>query len=289
MTYVRNRMGYFPCFVVGGLLVALGVFHLPVHYLSDQAWEGNTSWRKPILFGLSTGVTLLSIEWVLSQLRFRPSLKEWLSSLLAYTSLLEVGLITVQTWRRIPAHFNISQPSNLAVSFTIEICLFVLLGGITYITVQCVRQFKEPNNSQYAIKLGMQFLALGCYLGLAHVVYGYWMVSQGNDPHLVPPAGLPKFAHGMPIHAIQILPAVNFLSKYIGMDEKTTRSILVHFVVLIFTATAYAVVQTVCGKARFDPVLLSYALLAVFCFTASNCVVRVLWAKLWSRLGSGVP
>ncbi len=44
--------------VVGVFLIVLGIFHLFVQIISPRDWESLIGWRKPILFGISTGLTL---------------------------------------------------------------------------------------------------------------------------------------------------------------------------------------------------------------------------------------
>ncbi len=45
----------------GWLLVFAGLFHAAVWLASGQPWEGSVSWRKPALFGVSGGFTLVSL------------------------------------------------------------------------------------------------------------------------------------------------------------------------------------------------------------------------------------
>ena len=51
---------------VGGLLLASGLLHLAILLGSGGTWAGPLSLRKPMVFGLSFGVTLITITWVAS-------------------------------------------------------------------------------------------------------------------------------------------------------------------------------------------------------------------------------
>jgi hypothetical protein len=53
-------------YAVGVLLLASGLVHGVVFLLDGGGWDGPLSWRKPILFGFSFGITVLSLGWVLS-------------------------------------------------------------------------------------------------------------------------------------------------------------------------------------------------------------------------------
>src|SRR6516165_7516029 len=60
-----ERAGY----GVGALLLVSGLVHLAILIASGGSWEGPLSWRKPATFGLSFGLTLITIIWVASFLR----------------------------------------------------------------------------------------------------------------------------------------------------------------------------------------------------------------------------
>ena len=89
----------------GILLVLSGIFHLFVWMVLGGGWEGSISWRKPILFGISTGLTALSLGWIYSKMEVR----KWdrvVCGVFCVAILAEVGLISLQQWRGVPSHFN---------------------------------------------------------------------------------------------------------------------------------------------------------------------------------------
>jgi len=57
--WIRDRRAM-PLAVIGLLLVASGMAHLVVWAVLGGPWEGPVTWRKPILFGISGGLTSLS-------------------------------------------------------------------------------------------------------------------------------------------------------------------------------------------------------------------------------------
>jgi predicted cobalt transporter CbtA len=59
-------------YAVGAVLLASAAFHLGVLIATGGSWEGPLSWRKPILFGESFGLTALSVGWILGFLPRRP-------------------------------------------------------------------------------------------------------------------------------------------------------------------------------------------------------------------------
>jgi hypothetical protein len=98
-----------------GALVALsGVAHLLVRASVGGPLTGPVSWRKPIAFGLSVGVALLSFAWVTSCLPERRATKP-LAWLIVVMLVVEVGLIDMQQWRGVASHFNLATPFDGAV------------------------------------------------------------------------------------------------------------------------------------------------------------------------------
>lgn len=91
--------------VVGWLLVFVGFVYLAIWLASGQPWQGSTSWRKPALFGVSGGATLISLGLLYGMLA--PKLwDDLLIGSLAAAMSLEVFLIAVQQWRGVESHFN---------------------------------------------------------------------------------------------------------------------------------------------------------------------------------------
>jgi 2-keto-4-pentenoate hydratase/2-oxohepta-3-ene-1,7-dioic acid hydratase in catechol pathway len=60
-----ERFGY----LVGALLLASGLIHLAILLVGGGSWQGPLSLRKPTAFGLSFGLTVVTIVWVASFLR----------------------------------------------------------------------------------------------------------------------------------------------------------------------------------------------------------------------------
>ncbi|MFO0527171.1 MAG: hypothetical protein ACK52A_03650, partial [Planctomycetota bacterium] len=106
------------------LLIGSGLLHLLLWRLGTEPWESPISFRKPALFGISTGLTLWSCLWVLRQLP-GSRLATSLGRLLTGTLLLEVALITLQTWRGVPSHFNRSTPTDAAIETTLLVLISI--------------------------------------------------------------------------------------------------------------------------------------------------------------------
>ena len=63
--YWRQRQPYQTfLYVTAVVLLASGVFHGVLWLVTGDSWTDPVSWRKPTLFGISFGLTALSIGWV---------------------------------------------------------------------------------------------------------------------------------------------------------------------------------------------------------------------------------
>lgn len=236
----------------GSFLILLGVLHLPIQFIAPRDWESSIGWRKPILFGISTGITLVSLAWVVSVVKKRSA--EFAASILSVLAAAEVLIITVQTWRGVPAHFNNGSTVDRFLSYSIDAMLIFITLSIFYLTYFALKASITVPNDKWllSLRLGMIYLSLACVLGFATAAYGIYMTQTGGNPEQIAPRGVPKFIHGMPLHALQILPIWAFVLQKLkpkAVDEKYSLWWLSHSIGL---ATIYAAWQTVNGWGRFE-------------------------------------
>ncbi|CAN5445134.1 hypothetical protein BH24ACT7_BH24ACT7_02690 [soil metagenome] len=125
-----ERLGY----SVGALLMASGLFHLGVFLVDGGAWQGPLSWRKPITFGLSFGLTLVTITWLATFLRLSGRWRRWLLTVFAIVNIVEVGLVTMQTWRGVPSHFNDTTSFDSAVFVAMGVAVAVIAAVVVAAT-----------------------------------------------------------------------------------------------------------------------------------------------------------
>ncbi|RYE89910.1 MAG: hypothetical protein EOO75_11010, partial [Myxococcales bacterium] len=120
-------------------LVASGLVHVGVWAVDGgTSMAGPVSWRKPIVFGLSSGVTTLSVAWLVSLLRASPGRARW-ARLYAATMALEIALIDVQRWRGVGSHFNVATPLDGAVFAAMGVLIVTAMVATTALGVGVVR------------------------------------------------------------------------------------------------------------------------------------------------------
>lgn len=238
-------------YLAGGLLVLSGLFHIVVWASESASLSGDVSWRKPILFGFSAGATMLSLGWLVGKLkpRFGDGL---LFTAFSAAMLVEVGLITMQQWRGVASHFNRATPFDANVLGWIEGLIVFATIVIADLTLRSFRTLNTSSDMKLAIRGGMALLLLACLLGFVLVGYGKYQQSIGQHPGTYGDAGVMKFPHGMPIHAIQYFPLLAWSLARLHVKE-TARLFAVRSAVLSLVGfTLFSLIQTFSGRARFD-------------------------------------
>ena len=239
-------------FIVGVVLVASGLVHAAIWGVKGGPWEGPVTWRKPILFGISGGLTCLSLGWAWAQLPRRTG-DAWLATATAWSLLVEVALIDLQAWRGVASHFNRSTPLD---SFLYDamggLILFVTLVAID-LTIRFFRQRTAlPADMLLAARAGLVFLVISCLLGIWVSVYGDIRMASGLAPETFGRAGVPKFPHGAVIHALQWLPLLAWAARRAGLPPGRRFFLVASATVGTALLGGFALVQMLLGRARFD-------------------------------------
>jgi hypothetical protein len=135
----------------------------------------------------------------------------------------------------------------------VDLLLLILSAAIL---VLWRRTFKgttaDPDYTQ-AIRWGMAFLVLSCGFGFALVAYGTARLAAGHAPDIIGHAGVPKFVHGIVVHALQVLPAWVWVIRRMGVDIKERLTSLRYAVLGFSLLACYALWQTLNGYTRFHP------------------------------------
>lgn len=257
----------------GIILVASGCLHVLAWLADGGSLEGPVSWRKPILFGVSAGATLLSLGWVVGKMRRRTG-DLLLTGALAAAMLFEVGLITLQQWRGVASHFNRASAFDGTVLAWIEGLIVLVTVAIAELTRRSFGPLRATADVALAIRGGMALLLFSCLLGFVLVAWGNHQVAAGRSPETFGAAGVMKFPHGVPMHAIQFIPIMAWLLRKTGAAESRRAQAVACAIASALAFTAFSLLQTFSGRARFELWWLSAPVLA-------GSVV-LLWVPVWT-------
>jgi hypothetical protein len=246
-----QRLGY----LVGGALIVVGLAHLVAWLVVGGAWAGPVSFRKPTTFGISFGLTTITMAWVAGQLRISDRAGWLLLIPLAVADTSEVVWVSLQRWRGVASHFNDDT--------TLDNLLFVIMGGaavavaatvILIMTVLAFTSMRASPSMALAIRAGLLILLVAQAVGGWMIQHGIGLASEGVTDGLTTfgAAGVMKVPHAVAIHGIQMLPALAWLLSFAALPEQR-RVGLVRIAALGYVAlVVVSVLQTATGVAPFD-------------------------------------
>lgn len=204
------------------VLILSGLVHLAVFAVDGGPWNGPVSWRKPVTFGLSFGVTLLAVVGVTSYVRVGPRLRNVLLGVFAADCVVEVGGITLQAWRGVPSHLDMETPFDTAVSMTLAIGGGVL---VVLLSVFAVASFRHrptgPAGMALAVRSGFAILLVALASGAAMIARGVVLTRTGHQEAAYHSTASLKPLHGVSLHAVLVLPALAWLLSRTPLSETT--------------------------------------------------------------------
>lgn len=242
-------------------LLFSGLGHLPFLFLRQVGWEDPVSFRKPILFGISGGLTLWSLLYVIHLLGSSRQMR-FVANALIFTLLPEVALITFQAWRGVPSHFNNSGMVNSLIEFAMLIFILIATGIIFWLSYR-VFQTGALDSIAPAMKLALQaglvYLSISCAIGMVITAIGKQQIASGGVAELYRGSGVLKFPHGIAIHAIQTLAILAWCCQSLR-TQWAWRGVVMAVIAHLFLL-AYATIQTAEGRSRWDTSQLTSLLL----------------------------
>ncbi len=261
---------------MAAILIVSGLFHLAKLGWDGADWNGPLSLRKPGLFGVSAGLTVWSIVWLMTQLR-PLRFDRILTNMISGSLLIEVGLITWQHWRGVPSHFNHATRLDGAIEATMLVLILFVTASIFYLTLRTFRLRSIERSKAIAIRGGMWLLSVSCGLGILTSILGEVNIAADRPYETWGRAGVLKFPHGMALHAIQLLPMLSWFVRRLRVAHpvRLIRAALVSQVLF----QIYAIRQTLQGRDRFDWDTLGgfiFGITCLLCIYPATVITRAL-------------
>jgi hypothetical protein len=242
------------CYAIAVVLFSSGLFHLAVQAVVGGPWEGPVSWRKPTTFGLAFGLTLATLTWVTTFVPLRGRTRGRLLAVFATACAVEVGVITLQAWRGVPSHFNVSTPLNAALAYTAA-------GGGAIIIATALAFTAAATRPDPAVPISMRLAVLAGFVSfLAALAIGAFMIALGvNATRTISQAAAYtvatafKSGHAATMHGILILPALAWLGSFADWSEIRRVCVILLACVGYFLAAGVVVVDTFVAVSPLAP------------------------------------
>lgn len=210
------------CYLLAAVLISSGLFHLGVLLMTGGSWSGPVSWRKPATFGLSFGLTLATVTWVLSFAAMRSRTRAVLLAAFAFACSVEVGMITVQAWRGLPSHFGVTGAGAGLLAVGAAGGAVALITTLATATVLAWRPAPDiPPSMRLALRVGFASLMVALALGVYMLARGMLISRIGGDVDgaFAFTAGI-KPGHAATMHGVLVLP---FLAWMLSFAERPER------------------------------------------------------------------
>jgi hypothetical protein len=212
-------------YLVGVGLLLVGLAHAALWALAGGPAAGALSWRKPTTFGLSFGLTTLTLAWVASYLPVRPAVGWVAAGLLGAASSYEVAWVSVQHARGVPAHFNDTTPLDERLFIAGAVMVAIAIAVIAAMTLAAFVRTTAPAPMALAIRAGLVGLLAAQATGVWMLGHGLALVDADTDPTLQSmstfgAAGQMKVAHAVPMHAIQVLAVLAWWLSRSGLGQR---------------------------------------------------------------------
>ena len=241
-------------YVVGATLIAVGVGHLVAWLLIGGAWAGPVSFRKPTTFGVSFGLTTITLAWVAGHLRVSDRARWLLLGPLAVADAYEVVWVAVQRCRGVVSHFNFDTSLDTGLSLAGGVAIAVTVTVTLILTVLAFTAIQATPSMTLAIRAGLLILLVAQAVGGWMIQHGVGPASDGATTGLTTfgVAGVMKVPHAVAIHAIQVLPTLAWLLSFTTLGERR-RVTLMGIAILGYVAlVVVSLIQTAAGMAPLD-------------------------------------
>ncbi len=177
------------------------------------------SWRKPIEFGLSGGVTSLTLAWVLGRLP-RSGVVDWMIAIGVAFFVPETVLIDVQQWRGVPSHFNVQTPLDAAIFDAMAVCIGLVGLAIALVAMRSFGRVSGAPATAIAIRAGLLCLLVGQVLGGLIIVNYFSTDVPIAEASIVGAAGQLKVPHALALHGLQVLAILAVILERARVDAR---------------------------------------------------------------------
>jgi hypothetical protein len=171
-------------YLVGTGLIVIGLAHAVLWALAGGSASGALSWPKPTTFGISFGLTTVTLAWVATYLPVRPRIGWLAAGLLGAAVTYEVAWVAVQHARGIPAHFNGTTVLDERPFIGGAVMVTIAIGVIATMTLVAFLRTSAPAPMALANRAGLVGLLAAQATGVWMLLHGLALLDADADPLL---------------------------------------------------------------------------------------------------------
>lgn len=186
--------------------------------LDNRTLMGVNVWLKPLKFSISGAIYIFTLGFLITRYPFSEKKKRWINGIVAWTLLLEIGIIVLQASRGVLSHYNINNPTDALLFSAMGILIGINVLIMFLFIIETLRlKLDVPKPIQWAIFFGWCIVFFGSWVGGQ-------MIGQLGHNIGVPDGGpgLPllnwstiggdlRIAHFFGLHGIQLVPLFAFV------------------------------------------------------------------------------
>jgi hypothetical protein len=206
-------------FATGWLHVGLLIVMLLLARFDQRTILGINPWIKPMKFASSITIYVWTLAWLFGYLPAQLRARRLLENGIAFTMLVEILCITLQSARGVPSHFNEATPLNQAIFSIMGTMIFLNTLFVAWLLRLFVGSVDLPPAQLWGVRLGLVVFLLGSGIGglmVARKAHSVGVADGGPGLPLVnwsTQAGDLRIAHAVGLHGMQILPVVGWLAS----------------------------------------------------------------------------
>jgi hypothetical protein len=171
-------------YLVGAALITIGLAHAGMWALAGGSASGPLSWRRPTSFGISFGLTTLTLGWVGLYLPVPGAIAWTAAGLLCASTTYEVAWVVTQHARGVLSHLNDTTPLDERLFILGAVMVAIAILVIAAMTLAAFVRTTAPAPMALAIRSGLAGLLAaqitGC--GCSYTAWRSWTPTPTLQP-----------------------------------------------------------------------------------------------------------
>ena len=241
--------------VTGWIHWALAAVLVALILFDSRTILGINAWIKPLKFSISIAIYVWTLAWILHYVSSRKRAIQVISYGVALTMLAEISLITLQSARGVPSHFNLATHLDAGIFSVMGSMIGINSVLVCWILALFFTAKPElPLAYLWGIRFGLIIFVLAAAEGVFMVIHGSHTVGAADGG-----AGLPfvnwsqehgdlRVMHFAGMHALQILPLAGYWLGHWEAPERSQVSAMAGFFFLYLGVMALLFGMALLGR-----------------------------------------